>query len=47
MSEVVGPKIVYSIRQLVHAEISLAWLKLAINNLGKFKLNKEYAVPLG
>ncbi len=47
MSEVVGPKIMYSIRQLVHAELNLTWLKFEIYNPGKFKLNKEYAVPLG
>jgi hypothetical protein len=47
MSEVVGPKIMYSIRQLGHAELSLAWLKFAIYNPGKNKLKKGFAVPLG
>ncbi len=45
MSEVVGPKIMYSIRQLGHAEISLAWLKFATNNPWKFKPNKDMLYP--
>ncbi len=39
----VGPKIMYSIRKLVHAELNLAWLKFAIYNPGKLKLNKVFA----